>query len=183
MTHENRTDPDIAYWIPKYILMRGDKPLAMMGFMSLPFKALATSQDIIGWRAFTEGYISTHFYTIQSFHLAISSNYLNGEDWTKQFISKIFQITHSKWIFRNISLHDRRHGHLQNKTAIEILQQIRDLLEIAPEEIPEESHFLLKINFSKLTQSNLKTQRYWTIAMDAAIKAKAIKSARGAHVK
>jgi hypothetical protein len=93
---DNKTDPEILYWIPKYILMRGDKPLSEMGCMSPQSKALACSQDLIGWRDFTEGYISTHFYEIQSFHLAISSSYLNGEDWTKQFISKLLQITQSQ---------------------------------------------------------------------------------------
>ena len=81
--------------------------------MSPQFKALAASQDIIGWREFTEGHISTHFYAIQSFHLAMSRSYLNGEDWTKQFISKILQITHSQWIFRNYTLHDKHRGYLR----------------------------------------------------------------------
>jgi hypothetical protein len=99
MSQENKTDPEILYWIPKYILMRGDKSLTMMGFMSPQFKALANSQDLIGWRVFTKGHISAHFYAIQTFHLAMSSSYLNKEDWTKQFISKILQIMHSQWIF------------------------------------------------------------------------------------
>jgi hypothetical protein len=73
-------DPEILYWIPKYILMRGNNPLSEMGFMYSQFKALAKSQDLIRWRDFTEGYISTHFYALQSFHLAMSSGYLNGED-------------------------------------------------------------------------------------------------------
>ena len=104
--------------------MRGDKPLSAMGSMSPQYKALADSQDLIGWREFTEGHISTHFYIIQSFHLTMSSSYLNGEDWTKQFISKILQITHSQWIFRNVSLHDRTQGYLWNKEADEILHSI-----------------------------------------------------------
>ena len=183
MSQEDRTDPEILYWIPKYILMRGDKPLSMMGFMSPQFKALAASQDLIGWRDFTEGHISTHFYAIQTFHLAMSSSYLNREDWTKQFISKLLQITHSQWIFRNISLHDKKYGYLCNKKAEEIIQQINALSEVAPEEVPEDSRFPLKINFSKLSKSHIETQTYWTIAMDAAIKAKAIESARGARTK
>jgi hypothetical protein len=89
MSKDNITYPEIWYWIPKHILMRGSKPLKEMGFMSPQFKALTISQDIIGWREFTEGHFSTHFYAIQSFHLAMSSSYLNGEDWKKQFISKI----------------------------------------------------------------------------------------------
>jgi hypothetical protein len=81
-----------------------------MGYMSPKMKALAESQDLIGWRNFTKGYISMQFYEIQNFHLAMSRSYLNGSDWTKQFITKDLQITHSQWIYRNISLHNKHHG-------------------------------------------------------------------------
>jgi hypothetical protein len=33
MSQDDQTDPEILYWIPKYILMRGDIPLSVMGFM------------------------------------------------------------------------------------------------------------------------------------------------------
>ena len=155
MSQDDQTDPEILYWIPKYILMRGDRPLSAIGFMSPQFKALAASQDLIGWRDFTEGHVSTHFYTIQSFHLAMSSSYLNSKDWTKQFISRILHITHSQWIFRSLSLHDKMHGYLRNKKADEILQLIKKIVEVAPEEVPVDSRFLLEINFSNLTKSHL----------------------------
>jgi len=113
----------------------------------------------------------------------MSSSYLNGEDWTKQFISKILQITHGQWIFRNISLHDRIQGYLRNKKADEILHIINELSEVTPEEIPEDSRFLLEINFSELKKSHLETQTYWTLAMDAAIRAQDLESARGARAK
>ena len=183
MSRDNQTDPEIQYWIPKYILMQGACPLSEMGFMSPQFKALAASQDIIGWREFTEGHISTHFYTIQSFHLAMSRSYLNGEDWSKQFISKILQITHAQWIFRNISLHDKTQGYLRNKKADEILQIINEFADVPPEEIPDDSRFLLEINFTDLTKSHLETQTYWILAMEAAIKAKSLELARGARAK
>jgi hypothetical protein len=31
MSRNDQTDPEILYWIPKYILMRDDKPLSEMG--------------------------------------------------------------------------------------------------------------------------------------------------------
>jgi hypothetical protein len=96
MARDNKTNPEILYWIPKYILMRGVKSLSDLGIMLPQFKALAHSQALIGWRDFTVGYISTQFYEIQTFHLAMSSSLLNGKDWTKQFISKLLQITHSQ---------------------------------------------------------------------------------------
>ncbi len=147
MSQDNKTDPEILYLIPKYILMRGDKPLTIMGFMSPQFKALANSQDLKRWRDFTEGHILTHFYAIQTFHIAMSSSYLNEENRTKQFISKILQITHSQWIFQNISLHDRTHGYLHNKKANEIMRQLNVLSDLVPEDVPEASRFLLEINF------------------------------------
>ena len=184
MSRDDQTDPEILYcWIPKYILMRGDKPLSEMGFMSPQFKALAVSQDLIGWREFTEGHISTHFYAIQSFHLSMSGSFLNGEDWVKHFISKLLQITHAQWIFRNISLHDKTRGYLRNKKAGELLQIINEFSEVAPEEIPEDSRFLLEINFTELTKSHLEHQTYWTLAMDAAVKAQELELARGARAK
>ena len=127
--------------------MRGDRPLLAMGFMSPQFKALAASQDLIGWRDFTEGHISTHFYVIQSFHLAMSSSHLNGEDWIKQFIPRILQLTHSQWIFRNISLHDKHMDSFAIKwpTRFFNLQLINEFSEVAPEEVPKDSQFLLEI--------------------------------------
>jgi hypothetical protein len=42
---DSRIDPELAYWIPKYILMRGNKPFLTLGYMSSKLKALAESQD------------------------------------------------------------------------------------------------------------------------------------------
>ncbi len=63
---DGSTDQELAYWIPKYILMWGNKPFADMGAMSPRMKALAQSQDKIGYRNFMEDYISMHFYKIQT---------------------------------------------------------------------------------------------------------------------
>ena len=80
MAQDDRTDPKILCWIPKFILMRGCKPLTKIGARSHQFRALVERQDSIGSRDFTRGYIATHFYAIQSFHLTMSSCYLNEED-------------------------------------------------------------------------------------------------------
>ena len=69
------------------------------------------------------------------------------------------------------------------RLADEILQLINELLDIAPEEIPDDCRFLLKINLYELTKSHLENQTYWTLAMDAAIKAKALELARSARAK
>jgi hypothetical protein len=151
MEADEKMDPELAYWIPKYILMRGDKPFLALGYMSPKLKTLAESQDKIGWRNFTEGHISIHFYEIQTFHLAMSSSLLNGTDWTKQFITKILQITHSQWIYRNILLQDTRQGYLHHKRADKLMKEMEVLADLSPEDVPEASRFLLEINFTELS--------------------------------
>jgi hypothetical protein len=157
MEADRRTDPELAYWIPKYILMQGDKPFSTLGYISPKLKALAESQDRIGWRNFTEGHISTHFYEIQTFHLAMSSSFHNGTDRTKQFTTKILQITHSQWIYRNISLHKKCQGYLHHKRAEELTKEMESLADLAPEDAPETSRFLLEINFTELFELHIET--------------------------
>jgi hypothetical protein len=45
------------------------------------------------------------------------------------------------------------------------------------------SQFLLEIDFSELSTLHLETQKYWMLAVDAALKAKALESVRGAQAK
>jgi hypothetical protein len=152
METDQKTDPELIYWIPKFILMQNNKPSSQLGYMSDKMHALAESQDKIGWQHFTEGYISTHFYNIQCFYLSMSSSFLNGLDWTKQYTSKILNITHSQLIYRNISLHDRHQGYLHNRQLEDLLQEINKLSELGPEEVPENCQYLLEINFTNLNE-------------------------------
>jgi hypothetical protein len=66
------------------------------------------------------------------------------------------------------------HRHLHNKKADKIMQQISVLLVLTPEDVPKASQFLLKIDFSELSTYHLETQKYWTLAVDAALKAKSL---------
>ncbi len=75
------------------------------------------------------------------------------------------------------------HRYLHNQKVEEILHQINVPLDLAPEEVPKAGQFLLEINFSKLSKSHLETQKYWMLAVDAALKAKALESAWGARAK
>ena len=151
--------------------MRGNKPFADLGAMSPRMKALVQSQDMIGCRNFIEGHISTHFYEIQNFHLAMSSSFVNTADWAKQFISKILHVLHSQWIFCNISLHDKINGYPHKKKTEEIALELELLSGIALEDVPAESRFLLEINFSELSKSHIEAQKYRILGINTALTA------------
>jgi hypothetical protein len=113
----------------------------------------------------------------------MSNNFLNGSDWTKQFISKVLQITHSQWIYRNISLHNRQQGYLRNKQLEDLLQEITELSDLSPDKVPESCQFLLEVNFTDLTSSHLETQWYWTLPNNTALTARQLERKRGARIK
>jgi hypothetical protein len=118
-----------------------------------------------------------------AFNKTYINNFLNGSNWTKQFISKILQITHSLLIYCNISLQVRQQGYLCNKQLEDLVQEITELSDLSPNKVPKSCRFLLEVNFTDLTSSHLETQRYWTLTMNAALTARQLEPKRGARIK
>ena len=86
------------------------------------------------------------------------SNQLNATDWTKQLISKIIQISHSQWIYKNNLLHNHNQGYLHKNNTEQIAEKIHLLAELEPEDVPVKSRFLLEMNLGDLTKLHLKTK-------------------------
>ena len=165
---DDKTDCEIAYWIPKFIKCRGVHKMEDLGDMSEGMKTLAISQDIIGWHNFMEGRISKHFYNIQCVHLAMSSSYLNGKDWTKQFIDRILRITHSQWIYRNVCMHDKKEGYLHHREMEEMKDKAEELAETNPADLPRESRYLLEMDGEETKNKTYNDLDYWIRAVEAA---------------
>ena len=115
-----------------------------------------------------EGRISVKFVMIQQRHLEDSESYMNGSDWVKQFITKILQITHSQWIFRNFTLHDKKGGELQMQEIKQMREEAVRFSRINPTELRPESRFLLEFDLGALGRADLDTQLYWVAAVRAA---------------
>jgi hypothetical protein len=113
----------------------------------------------------------------------MSSSYFNRADGTKKFISKLLHVPHSQWIFRNISLHNKINGYLHKKNSEEIMLELKSLAGIAPDDILVESRFLLEINFSELSKFHIESQKYWILAVNAALAAYQCQLASRAHAR
>ncbi len=121
LTAEDRTCPELAYWTIKYILGRDSLTFAELGSMSTQVQEVADSQDMIGWRNLLEGRVSNKFYTVQQLHLSTTESRMNGDEWMHGFISRLINISHSQWLLRNFTLHDRQHGFKRVKDKTEVL--------------------------------------------------------------
>jgi hypothetical protein len=84
------------------------------------------------------------------------------------FISLLIQISHSQWIFRKYTLHEKQRGYLRLRLHSEVLCKIHELLETAPSDVPPESQYLLELDHSTLYNASYKDQAYWVLALKAA---------------
>ena len=164
----DNTDPELAYWLIKYIQGRGKLKFATLGQLSHNLQQLANSQDRIGWRNMMEGRVSKLFYGIQCVHLSTSHSRINGDDWMKGLIGRLIHISHSQWLFRNFTLHDTNCGYNRLKDKLAVQLQISELSQTDPERIPDHSRFLLEIDTEILKTGDFESQVYWVTAMEAA---------------
>jgi hypothetical protein len=176
MHDHNRTDPELAFWIKKYLLFcstRSFSSLVEEGGPATPLVSTAvSSQDLIGWVEFLHRKVSVEFRTIQDIHCALSSCRMTGEDWMKAFVLHLIKIFYSQWIFFNFTLHDKqRVGYLSLLKWATVLMEVDRLLDTAPEDIPAGSQYLLELDYSALYNASLERQLYWVLAMKAACRA------------
>ena len=171
MLEDNRTDSELAYLLSQYIAYRGSRTFSSLGPMSTAMEEVAASQDAIGWVEFMHGRISKEIRTIQQAHCAMSSCRMNGNDWVHKFVAHLLHLSHSQWIYRNFILHDQVNGYLKLKKRHDVLLEIERLIETDPDDIPQESQFLLDMDFDNLLTAGTDRQSYWVRAMQAARKA------------
>ena len=96
---------------------------------------------------------------------------MNGADWVKNFISRLLHISHGQWVLRNFTLHDQTRGYLRLQERRQVLEEMDRLAEADPADIPQESLFLLEVDFSSLLRLSFERQSYWVMAMKAARRA------------
>jgi hypothetical protein len=175
MHDHNRTDPELAFWIKKFLLFCGMRSFSSLVEEGRPATLListaAASQDLIGWVEFLHRKVSVEFRMIQDIHCALSSCRMTGEGWMKAFALHLLQISHSQWIFHNFTLHDKQKGYLSLLKWATVLKENDWLLDTAPEDILAGSQYLLELDYSALFNASLERQLYWVLVMKATCRA------------
>jgi hypothetical protein len=82
--------------------------------------------------------------------------------------SHLMQALHCQWIIRNFTLHDRQWGYLRLNQHRDLLRKLDRLIDTPSDDIPEESRYLLEVDYSTLYSTSFERQSYWVLAMKAA---------------
>ena len=127
---DHSTHPDIAEHIPLYLAYRGERRMVSLSGVSHVFRPVAEEQDNIGWRNFTEGKIGERIRLLQERHLIGSDTRITIDSWMKGFIDQLLSLTHSQWIFRNITKHHSTNGTLQLENRQMVIKEIERQLEL-----------------------------------------------------
>ena len=162
---------ELVYWIPRYIKLRGTRLLGEMPRTSVDFQRFARQQDLIPWRAFMEGKVSTALFRLQESALTHSSSTMTIGSWAKKFTTHLLHITHAQWVFRNVTLHDASVGYRMECRRTALLREIDALSTTDPQSLPEGRRYLLEMDFSSLLEASAEKQSYWLLAVRAAVKA------------
>jgi hypothetical protein len=93
---------------------------------------------------------------------------LTVDDWMKKFIDQLILTVHGQWIYQNVSKYHETHGSVRRTERRQLLLEIDRLASLTPEEVPEESKFLLEVDFARLVAGEVTTQHYWVHAVKAA---------------
>jgi hypothetical protein len=167
MNNHNCTNTELANWIEKYLIFWGTwsfTSLVLAGGGSSPqLLDAAASQDLIGWMEFLHGKVSKDIGRIQEVHCALSPCRITGTDWMKILVTHLMQISHSQWILRNFTLHDRHREYLHLKQRRDLLREVDSLLDTPPEKVPEGSRYLLELDFLDLYNASFEQQSYWAL--------------------
>ena len=166
---ENGTVPKLRRVLVEYMHSRGGASMVLIvGDRSGPYLALARSMDIIGWRRFMEGLISKEVVEIQARSQQSEQFKCSLDKWSSQLVTRLLEVTHGQWLYRNVHVHDSIAGDLASKRKEEIRRALKDQMELGGEGLAEEDMYLLDINLDDLEASTGEDQAYWLLALRAA---------------
>jgi hypothetical protein len=94
-----------------------------------------------------------------------------GTDWMKSLVTHLIHISHSQWILQNFTLRKNQCVYLRLQQHRNLLLEGDSLLDTPPKEVPEESRYLLELDFLTLYNATFEQQSHWVLAMKAARKA------------
>ena len=128
---DQHTHPEIAHWIPLYILRQGYVKLIDIEqtdryhqHLSQAMRRAAHPQDTIGWKHLLEGKVSLHPRRLQESFLVGCATLLTIDDWMRGFITKLLKISHSQWIYWNLTKHHASQGTITLKAREDLMKEV-----------------------------------------------------------
>jgi hypothetical protein len=166
---DHGTEPKLREYLVKYAKSRGGQAMTIIVRESSgPFYKLALSMDKIGWRRFMEGMVSKEILSIQGRTQEEGKKRLSIQNWCAGLVTKLLEVTHGQWLYRNMHVHDALTGDIVTRRKEDIRRELLDQIAIGGAGLEEEDKYLLEINLDELDTSSGEEQTYWLLSLRAA---------------
>ena len=93
----------------------------------------------------------------------------NADYWARGLISRLLEIVHQQWLYRNATVHMALQDGLPQAKHEEILAQIENCLGIDLSDLLEEDHVLLRVDFELLAVGTATKKLEWIAGMESAM--------------
>jgi hypothetical protein len=77
-----------------------------------------------------EGMISRELVELQKYALVELESRMMVDTWAKELVIKLLKITHGRWLYRNVAVHDRTAGDLVTRRKEEIREALEEQMEL-----------------------------------------------------
>ena len=115
-----------------------------------------------------EGMISMEITAIQRQYIAINGSRTSLEKWCTGLITRLLEITHGQWLYRNYVVHDPVSGIIATAKKEELLVEIERQRELGEAGLLEEDKYLAEVNLEEMSNSLGEWQHYWLLAIRTA---------------
>jgi hypothetical protein len=161
---------ELTLAVSTYLLGRGLVTLdSCIPFSEGILANLVRSTDLLGWDCFLEGRISNAWMPVAKQMLAENGSQLLAETWGKLFITKLLNIVHKQWIYRNTLIHFRGQDGLTIPEQHEICNRVEEYSTIDPESILPRHQYLFDTDFEALGSGPTSHRLLWLADMDTAL--------------
>jgi len=114
------------------------------------YRNMARAQDEIGWRRFLEGMISSEFRRLQQKYFVLHGHRTSVKQWATDLITKLLEVTHGQWLYRNIQVHDKVSGILATIEKEKIQTEIEEQQAIGFDGFLDKDAYLGECNLGDL---------------------------------
>jgi len=122
--------------------------------------------------------VSTEITSIQRQYIAVNGSHMSLDKWCTGLITRLLEITHGQWLYRNYIVHDPVSGTVATAKKEELLEEIERQRDLGDAGLLEKDKYLAEVNLEEMASSSGERQHYWLLAIQTARNHYALKAQR-----
>jgi predicted RNA-binding Zn-ribbon protein involved in translation (DUF1610 family) len=163
-------DAHLRTMINRFLLAQDSKTMKeCVSGQSTILHTLAEVHDRLGWDNFVEGRISVLFLEAVKPELAGRLSRLTPERWCRTLVSKLLQLTHKQWLFRNSHVHYNKLEGLTSQQHEQIFDKVKEMMWTDPADLLSKHRYLLEDDFEILREAASGVRLQWIASMESAL--------------